>query len=199
MTQKPRLICLGAFAAAHGVKGAIKIKAFTEDPRDVASYGAVRSEDGTRRFTLTILREVANGCVLATAPEIESREDAKTLSGMKLFVAREALPSLDDEDDFYTEDLVGLKALSEDGTPLGAVSAVFDFGAGDLLELKHIPGVKGAKLVPFTKEAVPEIDMAGGVVTIADAFSPLHEDHTIDEEERQHQASANNQQQQTRD
>ncbi len=186
MSPPKNLVCVGAFASAHGVKGAIKIKAFTENPHDVAAYGPVQTEDGARRFTLKVIRDLPNGCVLAMASEIQSREDAKSLSGSKLYITRDALPDPADEDDFYTEDLVGLAAFESDGAPLGVVTAVFNFGAGDLLELKRVPGVKGAPLIPFTKEAVPTINLAGGSLIIASAFSPLRQeddpDQTADQE-----------------
>ena len=171
MSEEKR-VCLGVFASAHGVKGAIKVKTFTSDPHDIASYGSLSSEDGLRTFTIKVIRELSNEVVLITAPEIAHREDAKSLSGVKLYVDRDVLPEPEDEDEFYLEDLTGLKAIAEDGSPLGKVAAVHNFGAGDLLELRNIPGVKGSAMIPFTKEAVPAVDIAGGSLTISAAFSP---------------------------
>ncbi|MEZ5893808.1 MAG: ribosome maturation factor RimM [Parvularculaceae bacterium] len=165
MTDAKRRICLGAFAGAHGVKGHAKIKTFTEAPDGVAAYGPVESEDGARRFTLKIEKIMGPDIALASAPEIKSREDAETLKGVRLYVDRGALPE-PDEDDFYLDDLVGLAAFDETGAPAGAVAAVYNFGAGDMIELKDIPGVKGVRLVPFTKEAVPGIDVADGRLTV---------------------------------
>ena len=164
-------VCLGAFAGAHGVRGEAKIKTFTADARNIAAYGPVESEDGRRRFTLTFVREVKPGLVIVRAPEIESREDAMALAGVKLFIDREKLPP-PDEDEYYMEDLVGLKAVTETGAPAGIVAAVLNFGAGELLELREIPGHKGAHLVPFTKEAAPDVDLKGGTVTVNEAFLP---------------------------
>jgi len=102
------------------------------------------------------------------APEIKTREDAEALKGQRLYVARAALPE-PDEDEFYLDDLVGLNAFDETGASLGTVKAVFNFGADDLLELGDIPGVKGVRLVPFTKAAVPEIRMTEGRISVARA------------------------------
>jgi len=168
MSGGSKRICLGAFAGAHGVKGEAKIKTFTEAPENIAAYGPVTSEDGKLRFTLTRVKALKDGFVLVRAPEIKSREDAEALKGVRLYVDRSVLPA-PDEDEFYLDDLVGLAAADEDGASLGAVSAVYNFGAGDLLELADIPGVKGVTLVPFTKEAVPAVDLAARRLTIARA------------------------------
>lgn len=158
-------ICLGVFAGAHGVKGDARIKTFTAAPASIADYGPVTSEDGARRFTLKLIRNLNDGFVLVRAPEIASREDAQALKGVKLFVDRAALPA-PAEDEFYLDDLTGLSAFDETGAPMGVVKAVYNFGAGDLLELANIPGVKGLRLVPFTKQAVPSVNVTDGRVTI---------------------------------
>ncbi|MAW79185.1 MAG: 16S rRNA processing protein RimM [Parvularcula sp.] len=165
MSEAPR-VCLGAFAGAHGVKGHTKIKTFTETPDGVAAYGPVETEDRARSFTLAIVKVLGDGFVIASAPEIESREDAEALKGVQLYVDRSALPS-PEEDEFYLDDLVGLNVFDEDGAPMGVVKAVYNFGAGDLIELANIPGVKGLRLVPFTKEAVPEIRISQKKITVA--------------------------------
>lgn len=167
MTQasKKRRICVGAFAGAHGVKGDARIKTFTQSPEGVASYGVVETEDATRTFTLTLIKTIKDGFVLVRAPEIKSREDAEALKGQRLYVSRDTLPE-PDEDEFYLDDLVGLDAFDESGTPMGVVKAVYNFGSDDLLELADIPDVKGVRLVPFTKAAVPEIDLAAGTLTV---------------------------------
>ncbi|MEO1241258.1 MAG: ribosome maturation factor RimM [Pseudomonadota bacterium] len=165
MNRNDKRICLGAFAGAHGVKGAVQIKSFTQTPDAVGAYGPVETEDGVRVFTLTIVRSLKSGLVLATAPEITSREDAQALKGTRIYIDREKLPDPEPEA-FYHEDLIGLDAIDETGEPMGRIKAVYNFGAGDLLELEAIPGVKGLRLVPFTKEAAPIVDLAAGRVTV---------------------------------
>ena len=175
MTQKR--VCLGVFAGAHGVQGATKIKTFTDAPEDIDAYGPVQSEDGSRTFTLKYIRTLKSDLILATSPEILHREDAMSLKGVKVFVQRSALPE-PQEDEFYLEDLIHLGAIGEGGETLGVISAVHNFGAGDIVEISKIPGVKGAHLVPFTKEAVPTVDLSAKRVVIANAHSPFAENET---------------------
>ena len=158
-------VCLGAFAGAHGVKGATRIKTFTAEPQNVADYGPVETEDGKRRFSLQVIRIDGPDMVLAQANEIRSREDAQALKGVRFYVERHWLPA-PASDEFYIEDLIGLNAADEQGTPLGNVAAVHNFGAGDILELRNVPGFKGAPLVPFSLDAVPKVDIESGTVTV---------------------------------
>lgn len=162
---KKKRVCLGAFAGAHGVRGEIKVKSFAARPEDIARYGALESEDGARKFTLKIVRALKGDLLLTRAGEVKTREDAETLKGVRLYIDRAALPE-PDEDEFYLEDLIGLSAVDEAGAALGAVNAVYNFGAGDLIELKDIPDVNGLRLVAFTKENAPAIDLAGKTITI---------------------------------
>lgn len=173
-------VCLGAFAGAHGVKGDVKIKAFTQKPEAIAAYGPVETECGAR-FTLSVIRVLKDDQVLARAPEIKSREDTIALKGERFYVDRQALPP-PDEDEFYLDDLVGLIAFDETGAPMGAVKAVYNFGAGDVIELMDIPGIDGPRLVAFTKESVPGVDLDAGRITVRrDAVDIAEEESTADE------------------
>ena len=164
-------ICLGAFAGAHGVRGDIRIKAFTNDPADVAAYGAITTENGNHFFELKIIRILKNHMVVARTPEIRNREAAQALTGTRFYTERATL-SPTDEDEFYIEDLIDLSAISSSGQPMGRVKAVHNFGAGDIIELYEIPDVKGVHMVPFTKFAVPHIDLTNSAITIHDDFAP---------------------------
>lgn len=173
MTDTKR-ICLGAFAGAHGVAGHAKVKTFTEEERGVAAYGRVESEDGARTFTLKFIRTAKPGLAIVAAPEIKSREDAASLAGVRLYVGRDALPNETGTDEFYVEDLIGLKALDENGAPIGVVTAVHNFGAGDIVEIKPASGCKTPIMTPFTKSAAPHVDLAKGVIVIAnDALAEI--------------------------
>jgi 16S rRNA processing protein RimM len=165
MNDNEKRICLGAFAGAHGVKGDAKIKSFTQEPKNIAAYGVVETEDRARKFTLKLKKILNDGIALVSAPEIASREDAESLKGVRFYVHRNVLPKPED-DEFYLDDLVGLAAFDETGAPMGAVKAVYNFGADDLLELGDIPGVKGVRLVPFTKANVPVIELAESRLTV---------------------------------
>ena len=157
-------VCLAAIAGAHGVRGLIKLKAFTADPADVFAYGPLSDEAG-RRLEIT-LKGSGKGGLLAEIAGVRDREAAQALRGTRLFVPRDALPA-PAEDEFYHADLIGLAAETEDGRPLGRVTAVFDFGAGDLLEIEAESGA--TVTLPFTKAAVPEIDLAGGRLVVVSA------------------------------
>lgn len=150
-------VCVGQFAGAHGVRGLVRIRSFTEQPMQVAAYGPVEDESGTRRFQVTA-KSMAKGAVIAEVEGVQDREAAQRLNGMRLYVSRDRLPPIEAEGEFYHADLIGCAAFDTAGTPLGLVHAVHDFGAGTLLELRRT----GAEplLLPFTEAAVPEVDIA---------------------------------------
>ena len=155
-------ICLGIITGAHGVRGRVRIKSFTAEPQAIAGYGALETETGDRRFALEITGE-GKGVLIARIDGIDDRDAAERLKGTRLYVRRAALPPPEAEE-FYQADLVGLEALRSDGTPMGRVSAVHDFGAGASLEIEDAAGK--SLLVPFTRSAVPQIDIAGGRLVI---------------------------------
>jgi 16S rRNA processing protein RimM len=149
-------VCVGAVVGAHGVRGQVRVKSFTADPADVAAYGPVQSEDGTKTYKLKVTGE-AKGLVLVKLEGVNDRNAAEAMRGTRFFVARERLPELE-EDEFLYTDLVGLKAEDEEGAVLGTVKGVADFGAGELLDIVLSEG--GSLMVPFTKAAVPVVDIA---------------------------------------
>ncbi len=157
-------VCLGAFAGAHGVRGEVRVKAFTEDPLDIAAYGPVSSEDGTREFTLKALR-VAKGMVIARVNGVLDRDSAEALKGTRLYVSRDRLPDTGDEDTWYHADLIGLAAHTINGDMFGTVHSVQDYGAGDLLEIEPAHGGQTV-FIPFTRDCVPHVDIAGRHVVI---------------------------------
>lgn len=149
----PELVCVAVVATAHGVRGALKLRCFTEEPANVAAYGPVVDARG-RRFTLRVIGSTRDG-VIAQAAEIASREEAELLRGVELFVPRDRLPETD-EDEFYHEDLIGLDVVDLDGARCGRVAAVHNHGAGDILEIQ---ADGDSFMLPFTREAVPQIDL----------------------------------------
>ena len=158
---EPR-ICVGVVTGAQGVRGAVRIKSFTAAPEDVAAYGPVADEAGQRSFALRAVGR-AKGVVIATIAGIADRDAAERLKGVRLYVARARLPA-PGEEEYYHADLIGLAAVLRDGTVLGAVRAVHEYGAGDSLEVAREDG--GTVLVPFTRAAVPAVDLAGRRVVI---------------------------------
>lgn len=151
-------ICVGVITGPQGVRGAVRVKSFTEVAEDVAAYGALEDEAGQRRFELR-LQGAAKGLLVARLAGVEDRTEAERLRGVRLYLPRSSLPATA-EDEYYHADLIGLEAVLGDGTPVGRVRAVHDFGAGDTLELAR----SGAPplMVPFTRAIVPVIAPAEG-------------------------------------
>ncbi len=160
---KPGLICVAEIGAPHGVRGEVRLRAFTTDPMAVGQYAPLQTADGARTISFASLR-AAKDHLVARISGIDSREAAAALTRLKLYVPREQLPAPAD-DEFYYADLIGLAATNADGSAFGTVTAVHDFGAGDLLEIA--PAAGGLTIMlPFTKAVVPEIDIAGGCIVV---------------------------------
>ena len=158
----PARICIARIGAAHGVRGAVKLWTFTEDPLAVKAYGPLLTKDGARSFEVATARE-AKGHLVATLKGVGSREDAERLNGIELYIARDKLPATD-ENEYYHADLIGLAAVTAANEPLGRVVAIHNFGAGDIIEIAPPSGP--TLLLPFTNAVVPTVDLAGGRVVI---------------------------------
>jgi 16S rRNA processing protein RimM len=155
-------VCVARIGAAHGVRGAVKLWTFTEDPLAVKRYGPLSTEDGARHFEVTSARE-AKDHLVATLKGITTREQAQRLNGVELFVAREKLPATD-ENEYYHADLIGLAAVTAENESLGRVVSIHNFGAGDIIEIAPPSGP--TILLPFSNAVVPTVDLAGGRVVI---------------------------------
>ena len=152
-----RRILVGEIGRPHGVRGLVKIRAYTEDPAALSAYGPLTDEAGARHYAVTLLAEG-----LARIEGVADRDAAARLTGTKLYVERDRLP-VTEEDEFYLADLEGLRAVGQDGAEVGRVRAVEDHGGGAFLVLDT---ARGERLVPFTRAAVPEVDVAGGRVVV---------------------------------
>ncbi|HYD28398.1 ribosome maturation factor RimM [Brevundimonas sp.] len=159
MTANGKLILVGQVAGGFGVKGEVRVTAYTADPMALLSYGPLLRADGSVGLTLTSARPEKSG-VVGRAKEIATKEQADALRGLKLHVPRDRLPE-PDEDEFYLTDLVGLEARDPAGTVLGTVRSVQNFGADDMLEIAPAAGGPTWYL-PFTRDAVPELHIADG-------------------------------------
>jgi 16S rRNA processing protein RimM len=159
-------ILLGVIGRAHGVRGLVRVTSHTADPADLTSYGPLTDAKG-RRFLLRWrgegIAEVSE-LVDGGAVKVTDRTVAEGLTNTRLFVDRAQLPPVEDEDEFYLSDLIGLPAFSPDGAKLGRVAIVHDYGAGVSLEIERLAGP--VLIVPFTKACVPEVDIVSGRVTI---------------------------------
>jgi len=159
----PRLIMVAKVDGAFGVRGEIRLTAFTEDPGALLRYATLRREDGSVGLTLSAGRVVKDG-VVARAAEVATREEAQALRGLRLYVDRAILP-VPDEDEYYLADLIGLAAVSPEGSVVGRIKGVNNFGAGDLLEIQPADGAP-SWWSPFTREAVPEVRIDLGQVVV---------------------------------
>ena len=149
-------LCVGIVTGPHGIRGAVRLKSFTAEASDIGAYGPLSDEAG--RITGAV-----KGAIIAELSGVGDRNAAEALKGLQLFVDRDQLPPAEEEE-FYHADLIGLRAELVDGQALGTVSALHDFGAGQSLEIAT--GARETIMVPFTKAAVPIIDVAAGRLVI---------------------------------
>jgi 16S rRNA processing protein RimM len=167
-------VLLGIVTAPHGVKGLVRVKCFAEEPESLTRYGALADEKGAP--VVLSLAGQAKGVVLARIEGIDDRDAALRVKGMRLFLSREALPPTGD-DEFYHADLLGLEVALADGTVLGRVHAIHNFGAGDSIEIER-PGA-APLMLPFTRAAVPAIELEKGRIVVAPPeglLAPARED-----------------------
>jgi 16S rRNA processing protein RimM len=157
-------ILVGQFGAAHGVKGELRLKSYTQDPAAIARYGKLYDASGARSFAIAALRPLKDDLFVARIEGILTREAAETLTNVTLYVARQNLPAAE-EDEFYHADLIGLVARTAAGKEIGTIAAILNFGGGDILEVT-LPDGGETRLLPFTKTIVPVVDVAAGHVIV---------------------------------
>lgn len=173
-----RMVCLGVITGAHGIRGQFRVRSFTATAEDVAAYGPVFDASGNHPLRISVVGRTGDRLIVR-ADGIHDRNQAETLGKRRLYVPRDALPAAEAET-FYHVDLIGLRAEVADSSGpsgpselsdqaavpvLGTVTAVHDFGAGDLLEVTQPDG--RTVMIPFTADAVPVVDVAGGRVVVA--------------------------------
>lgn len=154
-------VCLGAIAGAFGVQGEVRLKSFCAEPTAIAGYGPLFTEDGKTSYRITLTRPVSGG-LGARLSGVRTREEAEALRGVQLFADRARLPALE-EDEYYHADLIGLEVRDTGGKLLGRVLSVNNHGAGDILE---VSGPTGPVLIPFTRAAVPTVDLKLGRLVV---------------------------------
>jgi 16S rRNA processing protein RimM len=158
-----REVLLAAIIGAQGLKGAVKVKLFTETPEALPSYGPLRDKQG-QRYEITAFRSGKPGEAVISFSGIADRNAAEALKGVELFVDRAALPA-PAEEEFYHADLIGLEAHDSEGRVLGKIAAIYNYGAGDVIDIQRADGDN--VLLAFTRETVPTIDIAGGRILVA--------------------------------
>ncbi|HEY0854515.1 MAG TPA: ribosome maturation factor RimM [Devosia sp.] len=155
---------MGRIGAAHGIKGEVRIQSFTEDPLAIMDYGPLATNKPGLVIEITDARTTTN-VLVARIKGFSDRNAVEKLNGVELFIDRDLLPEIEDEDDYYHADLIGLDARLEDGSSIGEVITVPNFGAGDMLEIRD-KASGDTRFIPFTKAAVPEVHIAAGYVVV---------------------------------
>ena len=155
-----RRILLGRIAGAHGVRGEVRIRSYTAEPASLVKYGPLADRPGTREFKLVLRGTVRGDELIAHIDGVDDRNSAEALRGTELYVDRDRLPPIDAAHEYYEVDLIGLTAVDRNGSTLGTVERVVDYGAGPVLELRRPDG--GELLLPFSDAAVPSVDLAAG-------------------------------------
>ena len=163
MAGKSRDVLLAAVIGAQGLKGEVKVKTFTAVPDALARYRTLHTKDG-RHFTVTAARATKLDEVVLTIAEVASRDAAEALRGTELFVERASLP-VPEKDEYYHADLIGLRAEDSEGRTLGKVLAIYNYGAGDVIEIARPDG--DTVLLPFTRETVPQIEIDQERIVVA--------------------------------
>ena len=160
---RDKRVCVAQIGAAHGLKGEVRLFSFTQEPLAIASYGALESEDGARKFEIEDLRQAKDHFV-AKLRGVSDRDAAELLRNVKLYVPRERLPEPDEAGSFYHSDLIGLAVVNTTGDEIGELIAIHNFGAGDVLEVKLNDG--STTMLPFNEAAVPDIDLVNGRIVV---------------------------------
>jgi 16S rRNA processing protein RimM len=163
--EAANLVLMGRIGAAHGIRGEVRIQSFTEDPLAITDYSPFLTDRAGLSIAISKARP-GKGVIIARLEGVTDRSAAEQLNGVGLFVPRTRLPSVEDVDEFYHTDLIGLEARREDGSIMGDVMAVLNYGAGDILEIRDTDG--STTLFPFNREFVPRIDLKEGFLTIAE-------------------------------
>ena len=163
MAPDKKLVLLGHVAGAHGIRGEVVIKTYTSDPADIEAYGPLTDATGTKSYKLKVVRVTPKGVVVRIAG-VSDRNTAEALKGTALHVSRLAL-SETAPGEYFHNDLIGLEAVDPAGSHMGRITAVENFGAGDLLEIQFAGTLK-TEFVPFIEAYVPQVDIAAGRVTV---------------------------------
>jgi len=167
-------ICLGAIVGVHGIRGEVKVKSFTEKDRNLERYGELEDQNG-RRWNVKVAGH-SKELLRVKLAGIDDRNAAETLIGLRLYADRDVLPSLQNKDEFYQADLIGLAVKqSADGETVGEVCGIYNFGAGEILEIK-IAATGKSEMIPFSHVYVPEININEGYIIVSSVSMIFAED-----------------------
>ncbi len=187
--NRDKLVCLGRIKGPYGLRGELRVQSFTEVPENIAAYGRLTDPASGRQFEITKLR-VTKKDVIVRLKGIEDRTAAEALAGVELYVRRSQLGEPEEEESWFYTDLIGLVAVDAAGKPLGHIKTVQNFGAGDLLEL-WLEATGKTVFIPFTREAVPQVDLPAGKLTIIPPPDLAEELARHDEHDEHNEKAAN--------
>ena len=174
--NKDERICLGAVVGVHGIKGEVKVKSFTEPDTNVDKYGPVENKNASQKFELKVVG-YSKELLRVKIKGINDRNAAEALIGTGFYINRDALPELEDDDEFYEADLIGLE-VRQNNQAIGTVARLYNFGAGEIIEIKLTSNGK-LEMLPFTKTYVPEVNVSGNYITVKSSMM----DYASDEED----------------
>lgn len=160
------MICVGQISEAHGLLGWLKVYTYTQDPKSICNYGPLLCDE-TLSLNCTFRKHLKDSFVLISCSEVTDRTQAEALVGKKLYVYKDKLPSLK-EDEFYFNDLIGVEVYNELEALEGIVKGVFNYGAGDFVEIEDMNG-KVATL-PFNKDSILEVNLEKRTLKAQSAF-----------------------------
>lgn len=172
--MKDSRVCIGKIVAAHGIKGEVKVLSYTLNGTDIDQYGEVENQQATRKFKIKVVG-ATKGSFRVKIKGVNDRNEAEALIGTELFINRDVLPELDEEE-YYFSDLIGLKVcLKTKENEIGKVVCFNDFGAGTIMEIK-LHNQKETEMLPFTKQYVPTINLEEGYIIVSSATMVFAED-----------------------
>ena len=177
MTEKR--VCLGKIVAAHGLRDEVKVHSYTDNPADIDKYGLVEDKEAAHKFKIKAVgphKEVMR----LKIEGVNDRNAAEALIGTELYVNRDVLPQLPEEE-YYLSDIIGLKVyLNSLDKEIGTVARFSNFGAGEIIEIK-LPHRKETEMLPFTKQYVPTINLEEGYIIVSSATMIFADDDSEEE------------------
>ena len=166
-------ICLGKIVGVHGIRGEVKVKSYTALDKDLGSYGDLEDKNSTQKFTLKVTGH-SKDLLRVKIKGVDDRNKAETLIGTELYANRDVLPEVQTEDVFYEADLVGLEVLDEQKNKVAKVIGFYNFGAGDILEIKLTNGK--TEMLPFNKAYVPDVNLEESYIIVTSTAMVFSED-----------------------
>jgi 16S rRNA processing protein RimM len=172
-------LVVGAIVGPKGIRGQFKVKLFAESPDVLTSYGPLQVDDG-QLLQLLVKSVNSKGLVIVSAAGVDSPEAVEALRGRTLSINRSDLPKLADNE-IYHADIIGLPATDDSGELLGTIVALYNFGAGEIVEVK--PRIGPSLMLPFHGDSVVAIELDNGQVILAPPAGLIDDEDGTDQAE----------------